>query len=60
MAFDGLFVFWYVFVLVCVNSLFIMVREVRGLYRLDKNNEDKPKGLSSCLVRVTGLEPVRQ
>ena len=47
LAFDGLLVFRYVFVLVCVNSLFMRVHEVRSLYRLGKNKEDKPLGLSS-------------
>ena len=54
LAFDGLLVFRYVFVSVCVNSLFMRVHEVRGLYRLDKNNEDKPKGLSSLFGASDG------
>ena len=54
LASDGLFVFWYVFALVCVNSLFMRVREVRGLYRLDKKNEDKPEGSSSCFGASDG------
>ena len=54
MASDGLLVFRYVFVSVCVNSLFMRVRGVRGLYRLDKNNEDKPLGLSSLFGASDG------
>ena len=54
LAFDGLLVFRYVFVSVCVNSLFMRVREVRGLYRLDKKNEDEPLGLSSCFGASDG------
>ena len=53
-AFDGLLVFRYVFVLLCVNSLFMRVHEVRSLYRLDKKNEDKPLGLSSCFGASDG------
>ena len=60
LAFDGLLVFRCIFVSVCVSPLVMRVREVRGLYRLGKKNEDKPLGLSSYLVRVTGLEPVRR
>ena len=54
MAFDGLLVFRYVFVLDGASPLFIRVREVRSLYRLDKKNEDKPLGLSSCFGASDG------
>ena len=54
LAFDGLLVFRYVFVLDGASPLFMRVCEVRGLYRLDKNNEDKPLGLSSCFGASDG------
>ena len=54
MAVDGLLFFRYVFVLDGASPLVMRVREVRGLYRLDKNNEDKPLGLSSCFGASDG------
>ena len=54
LAFDGLLFFCYVFVLDGASPLVMRVREVRGLYRLDKNNEDKPLGLCSCFGASDG------
>ena len=54
MAFDGLLVFRYIFVLDDASPLFMRVRGVRGLYRLYKNNEDKPLGLSSLFGASDG------